>query len=222
LRSALNDLAGKRQTGEGPASADPVDAGAAEPKPLPRQAQAPERRTNNAPPATDPSAAAAALKRLGVDISWLLVDEDGNEVDPRSQIERLIAEEERRARRGGQPAGAAASAGQGDGDQAGDGVHPLGRGDAKAKDLAATEQMLLPDPSGREGSRIRIELPPSIAQSDVAAPTSDASGGWRRAAEQPVERPDFGAEGRRIVGRYFKRSADGQGARAPGPQGRGP
>jgi len=217
LRSALNDIKGNRQTAETPArDADSTQDNPAEPKSTARPTQPPDRRPNNAAAPAQQSAAAAALKRLGVDISWLLVDEDGNEVDPRSQVERLMAEEERRARGGGQPAGAATAAGQGDGDQAGDGVHPLGRGNAKSTELRPTEQMFLPDPSGRDGARIRIELPPNVAQSDVASPTSDASGGWRRVPEQPVERPELQAEGRRILGRYFKRAADGQPNGEPG------
>ena len=122
-----------------------------------------------------------------------------------------MADEKRRARAAAQPAGAAANAGQGEGDRAGDGVQPLGRGNpAKSTDLAATEQMLLPDPERRDGGRIRIEIPPDATLSDVATPTSDASGGWRRIQEQPVERPALAAEGRRIVGRYFKRSTEGR------------
>ena len=219
LRSALNEMTGNRQAAEMPArESDNAQASTTEPKPPVRPRQSPERRANNTAVPTQQSAAAAALKRLGVDISWLLVDEDGNEVDPRSQIERLMADEERRARGGGQPSGAATAAGQGDGDQAGDGVHPLGRGNTRSSGIKPTEQMFLPDPSGRDGSRIRIEIPPSVAQSDVAGPTSDASGGWRRVPEQPVERPEPEAEGRRILGRYFKRSVDGQtpDAQAPG------
>ena len=186
-----------------------------------RQTKFARRRAAGGPTQSDQM---AALRRLlpGTDIQWLVLDEDGNEVDARAQIERLIAEEERRAR-GGQSAGAAANAGAGEGDRAGDGVQPLGRGNtAKSADLAALEQMLLPDPERRDGGRIRIDMPPDATLADVAAPTADASGGWRRVQEQPVERPAFAAEGRRIVGRYFKRSADGRGADARGPQGRSP
>ena len=214
LRSALDDITGNRQAGAAPArDPDPAvpEVGAAERAPAGRPVQRGERREAGS---RTQSEQIAALRRLlpGVDIQWLFVDEDGNETDPRAQIERLMADEERRARAAAQPAGAAANAGQGEGDRAGDGVQPLGRGNsAKPADLAATEQMLLPDPERRDGGRIRIEIPPDAALSDVAAPTSDASGGWRRVQEQPVERPALAAEGRRIVGRYFKRSTESRG-----------
>jgi hypothetical protein len=222
LQTALDEITGNRQAGAASArdpDAAAPEATAAERNPPGRASQQPqERRVSGAQ--TPAEQMAAALRRLaGADLPWLFVDEDGNEVDPRSQIERLVAEEERRAR-GGQPAGAAANAAQGEGDRAGDGVQPLGRGGAKMTDLAATEQMLLPDPQGREGGRIRIEIPPNAALSDVAAPSTDAGGGWRRVPEQAVERPALEAESRRIVGRYFKRSAEGQ--RDPGAQGRSP
>jgi len=214
LRSALDDITGNRQAGAAPArDPDPAvpEVGAAERAPAGRPVQRGERREAGSRTQSDQI---AALRRLlpGADIQWLFIDEDGNEVDPRAQIERLMADEERRARAAAQPAGAAANAGQGEGDRAGDGVQPLGRGNAaKSADLAATEQMLLPDPERRDGGRIRIEIPPDAALSDVATPTSDASGGWRRVQEQPVERPALAAEGRRIVGRYFKRSTESRG-----------
>jgi hypothetical protein len=219
LRSALDEITGNRQAGKTPVrdtdSSVPEAADRGQPS---RPSQPQERRASGA--RTPAEQMAAARRQLGADIPWIFVDEDGNEVDPRSQIERLVADEERRARAAAQPAGAAANAGVGEGDQAGDGVQPLGRGGAKTSDLAATEQMLLPDPQGRDGGRIRIEIPPNAALSEVAGPSSDASGGWRRVPEQSVEREALEAEGRRIVGRYFKRSSEGQ--RDPGAQGRGP
>jgi hypothetical protein len=220
LRSALEEVTGKRQAGAAPArDTDPAAPAVVDRNPPGRPSQPQERRAGNARTPAE-QMAATARRQLGADIPWVFVDEDGVEVDPRSQIERLMAEEERRARGGGQSAGAAANAGRGDGDQAGDGVQPLGRGGAKTTDLAATEQMLLPEPTGREGGRIRIEIPPNAALSDVAAPTGDAGGGWRRMPEQSVGRDALEAEGRRIVGRYFKRSSEGQSS--PGAQGRSP
>jgi hypothetical protein len=220
LRSALDEITGNRQASATPArDTDSSAPEAAERSQPDRPSQPQERRASGARTPAE-QMAAAARRQLGADIPWIFVDEDGNEVDPRSQIERLVAEEERRARAAAQPAGAATNAGVGEGDQAGDGVQPLGRGGAKTTDLAATEQMLLPDPQGRDGGRIRIEIPPNAAHSNVAAPTADASGGWRRVPEQSVEREALEAEGRRIVGRYFKRSSEGH--RDPGAQGRGP
>jgi hypothetical protein len=214
LRSALDEITGGRQAGAAPARDSPAPkATAADRNPPGRPSQPQDRKASGTP--TQAEQIAAAVRRLtGQDVPWLFVDEDGAEVDPRSQLERLMAEEERRARAAAQPAGAAANAGRGDGDQAGDGVQPLGRSaGAKATDPAATEQMLLPDPQSREGGRIRIEIPPNAALSDVAAPSSAAGGGWRRVQEQSVERPTLEAEGRRIVGRYFKRSAGDAGTR---------
>ena len=217
LRSALDDITGNRQAGAAPVR-DPdhaaPEAAAVQRDPASRPAQLQDRRATGSRSLSEMIAAARRLP--GGDLPWLYLDEDGSETDPRAQIERLMADEERRARAAAQPAGAAANAGQGD--RAGDGVQPLGRGNAaKSADLVATEQMLLPDPERREGGRIRIEIPPDAALSDVAAPTSDASEGWRRVQEQPVEHPALGAEGRRIVGRYFKRSTEGR-----GPEGRRP
>src|SRR5262245_21376409 len=214
LRSALEEITGGRQASAAPTRDSPAPkATAADRNPPGRPAQPKDRKASGTP--TQAEQIAAAVRRLtGQDIPWLFVDEDGAEVDPRSQLERLMAEEERRARAAAQPAGGAANAGRGDGDQAGDGVQPLGRGaSAKTADPAATEQMLLPDPQSREGGRIRIEIPPNAALSDVAAPSSVAGSGWRRVQEQSVERPTLEAEGRRIVGRYFKRSAGDAGAR---------
>ncbi len=226
LRSALSDIAGNRQMAAAPTrDRDPVapsEATAAQRDPASRPAQPQERRPAGA---RIPADQAAALRRLlpGTDIQWLIVDEDGAEVDPRAQIEWLTAEEARRARAATQPSGAAANAGRGEGDRAGDGVQPLSRGNAaKPADLVATEQMLLPDPERRDGGRIRIDIPPDAVLSDVAAPTADASGGWRRTQEQPVERPALAAEGRRIVGRYFKRGTEGRSADDRAPQGRRP
>jgi hypothetical protein len=223
LRSTLNELTRNRQTdtvAERDADPAPSQAAATERAPPVRPVQPPqERRPTGIRTPSDQIA--AARRMLGADLPWVFLDEDGAEVDPRSQIERLMADEERRARAAAQPAGAAANAGQGEGDRAGDGVQPLGRGNAKNTDLAATEQMLLPDPERRDGGRIRIEIPSDAQRSDVAAPTSDPSGGWRRAQEQPVERPSLAAEGRRVVGRYFKR-VESREPMGQGPQGRTP
>ena len=224
LRAALDDITGNRQGGTASArDPDPAvpEAAAAGRDPAGRPAQPQDRRATGSRSLSELIAAARRLP--GGDISWLYIDEDGTEADPRAQIERLMAEEERRARAAAQPAGAAANAGQGEGDRAGDGVQPLGRDNAaKSADLAAAEQMLLPDPERRDGGRIRIEIPPDAALSDVAAPTSDASSGWRRVQEQSVEHPALAAEGRRVVGRYFKRATEGRRPEGRGAQGRSP
>jgi hypothetical protein len=223
LRSAIEEITGSREAG-GAAAADPAapatKTDTADRSP-PRPAPAPplERGAIGEPRSAEQIA--AALRRMaGGDIPWFFVDEDGAPVDPRSQLERLMAEEERRARAAAQPSGAAANAGRGDGDQAGDGVQPLGRGGGKTPDLVAAAQMLLPEPQSVEGRRIRIEIPPNAALSEITAPTSASGDGWRRVQEQPVEHPTLEAEDRRVVGRYFKRSAGGRSD--PGAQGRVP
>jgi hypothetical protein len=211
LRSALDEIAGGRQAGAAPARDPAAPKTTTVDRNPPGQPSQPQDRKASGTPTTAEQIAAAVRRLTGEDIPWIFVDEDGAEVDPRSQLERLMAEEERRARSATQSAGAAANASRGEGDQAGDGVQPLGRSaGAKRSDPAATEQMLLPDPQSREGGRIRIEIPPSAVLSDVAEATSIASGGWRRVQEQSVGRPTLEAEGRRIVGRYFKRSAGGR------------
>jgi hypothetical protein len=212
LRSALDEITGGREPG--PAAAENPAAPATKTETADRTAPhspAPpqERRTSGEPKSAEQIA--AALRRMsGGDIPWFFVDEDGAAVDPRSQLERLMAEEERRARAAAQPSGAAANAGRGDGDQAGNGVQPLGQGGGKTPDLAAIEQMLLPEPQSVEGRRIRIEIPPNAAPSDVAAPASISGEAWRRAQEQSVEHPTLEAEDLRVVGRYFKRSTGGR------------
>jgi len=220
LQSALDEITGSREprvaAADAPAAptakTDTADRGPPR-SPSPSQ----ERRASGEPRSAEQIA--AALRRMaGGDIPWFFVDEDGAAVDPRSQLERLIAEEERRARAEAQPSGAAASAGRGDGDQAGNGVQPLGQGGGKTPDLVAAEQMLLPELQSVEGRRIRIEIPPNTALSEVAAPTSVAGEGWRRVQEQSVEHPTLEAERLRVVGRYFKRSESGRndfGAQGP-------
>ena len=217
LQAALRQLAGDRQAATqpnepapdpAPQSAGPTAAGAPPAQRMERQA---------ATKSASAEQRAATRKLLGADIPWLFVDEDGAEVDPRSQIERLLAEEERRARAAMQPAGAATNAGEGEGDRAGDGSRPLGKGNAaNSSTLAATEQMLLPDSERRDGGRIRIDLPPDASLSAVAPPTADTTGGWRPHQEHPVERPALAADGRRIVGRYFKRENTGNQSDTPG------
>jgi hypothetical protein len=219
LRSALDEITGRREpavaTAEDPAAAA-TKTDAADRSPPRSPSPALEHKATGEPRSAEQIA--AALRRMaGGDVPWFFVDEDGAAVDPRSQLERLMAEEERRARAAAQPSGAAANAGRGDGDRAGDGVQPLGQGSGKAPDLVATGRMLLPEPQSVEGRRIRIEIPPNAALSEVAAPTSVAGEGWRRAQEQPVEHPTLDAEDLRVVGRYFKRSSGRNDPRAQGP-----
>lgn len=212
LRSAVDEITGNRQAGVA-ATLDPkhdLREAAANSDPASRHSLPQERRVSGAP--TPAEQIAATVRRLaGVDIPWLFVDEDGAEVDPRSQIERLMAEEGRRARAPAQPAGAAANAGVGEGDRAGDGTRPLGRSQAVAPDLATVGEMRLPDQPGNDGRSIRIELAPEAALSSVAPPVAGSNGEWRRVQEQSVERPALAPGDREVVGRYFKRGSAGGG-----------
>jgi hypothetical protein len=135
--------------------------------------------------------------------------DDYDPVDPRIEKERAFAEQQRRARAAAQSAGAAKDAGLGEGDRAGDGTRPLGNGGTTAStELTPGAEMVLPDQAG-DGRRIRIELPPDVALSGVAPPTAGSGTEWQRSREQAIERVAPGAEGRKVVGRYFMRSAGG-------------
>jgi hypothetical protein len=210
LKTVLDALAGNRQTETAVMPSPDREAPAPRPNsesqdrtpPSPSQRKAPASRTLT-------EALIAARKLPGADIPWLFLDENGEETDPRAQIERLLAEEERRARGTPQPAGAAADAGKGEGDRAGDGSRPLGRGDfAALPGNPAGDDMRLPDQAATEGRRIHIEVTPETTRSEVAPP-SQAAGDWRRLDEQPVERPALESGDREVVGRYFKRQTEG-------------
>jgi len=82
-----NDIKGDRQNAETTARRRRLHAD------NPRSPNRQRDQLNAGPPANNAArrpniSCRRALKRLGVDIFWLLVDEDGNEVDPRSQVER--------------------------------------------------------------------------------------------------------------------------------------
>jgi hypothetical protein len=102
-----------------------------------------------------------------------------------------------------QAVGAAADAGAGEGDRAGNGTRPLGNDVPTRTDLATGADMLLPDFVGNDGRRIRIELTPQAAVSDVAPPAAGGDRNWRHAGEEPVARSTFDAGDRKVVGRYF-------------------
>jgi hypothetical protein len=210
LKTVLDALNGNRQTET--AAMPPPDREAPAPKANPdTRNQATPGPSERKTPASRTLAEAliAARKLPGGNVPWLFLDENGEEADPRVQIEWLLAEEERRARGTPQPAGAAADAGKGEGDRAGDGSRPLGRSDfAALPDGAGGGDMRLPDQPANEGRRIRIEVAPETARSEVAPP-SEAAGEWRRRDEEPVERPQLDPGDREVVGRYFKRGAGG-------------
>jgi hypothetical protein len=208
LKSVLDAIAGN-QPAETAAKPPPDrEASEAKAKPDTRDQASPVPSPRKAPASRTLAEALIAARKLpGADIPWLFLDENGEETDPRAQIERLMAEEERRARGTPQPAGAAADAGKGEGDRAGDGSRPLGQGALAAlPDGAGGGDMRLPDQAGNEGRRIRIEITPETARSDVVPP-SQTEADWRRLKEQPVERPPLEPGDREVVGRYFGRQA---------------
>jgi hypothetical protein len=133
------------------------------------------------------------------------------EADPRTQKERAFAEEQRRIRAAAQVVGAAADAGAGEGDRAGNGTRPLGNSDPTRTGLAPGADMLLPDQAGNDGRRIRIELTPQTTLSDVAPPSESGDRNWRHAAEQPVARSVLDASDRKVLGRYFTPPPEGSG-----------
>jgi hypothetical protein len=210
LKTVLDDLAGNRQTQTAAAPAPDHEAPAAKPNPVTQDRTNPSPAQRKAPASRTLAEALIAARNLpGADIPWLFLDENGEETDPRAQIERLMAEEERRARGAPQPAGAAADAGKGEGDRAGDGSRPLGHGELAAlPDAARGGDMHLPDQTTNEGRRIHIEITPETTRSEVAPP-SQGAGDWQRLEEQPVDRPPLDPGDRVVVGRYFKREAGG-------------
>jgi hypothetical protein len=213
LQAALDDITGKRQRGVAPPrEADGREGAgniaAARQGETGRPAQRlSERKAANV---GTPSQTAAAGRPPNWDDALKDLD-DYDRADPRIEKERAFAEQQRRARAASQSAGAALDAGQGDGDRAGDGTRPLGNGAAAATELAPGIEMLLPDQTAANGSRIRIELPPEAALTAVAPPTAEAGGEWRRAQEQAVARAVPSPEDRKIIGHYFLRPAEGRG-----------
>src|SRR5215831_2532076 len=214
LQAALDDIAGSRQAGaaashEFGSSAGLGNIAAAEQGQAGRPAQPSERKTGGG---RTPSEAATPNARPA---SWddLLKNlDDYDPVDPRIEKERAFAEQQRRARAASQSAGAAQDAGQGDGDRAGDGTRPLGNGGATTStELVPGAEMLLPDQAANNGRRIRIELAPDVVLSGVAPPTAGSGTEWQRVQEQAIERWAPDAESRKVVGRYFVRSAEGRG-----------
>jgi hypothetical protein len=132
------------------------------------------------------------------------VDEYGDlNSEARTQKERAFAEQQRRMRTAVQAIGAAADADAGAGDRAGNGTRPLGNDAPTRTDLASGADMLLPDQAANDGHRIRIDLMPQTALSDVAPPDARGDHNWRHVGEQPVARSIFDAWDRKVVGRYF-------------------
>jgi hypothetical protein len=212
LQAALDDIAGIQQA-KAAAAHEPEggagDVAAAGRGQAGRPTPSSERRAVGS--RTSPGTATPDRQPAGWDD--LLKDlDDYDPVDPRIEKERAFAEQQRRARAAAQSAGAAKDAGLGEGDRAGDGTRPLGNGGATAPtELTPGAEMVLPDQAADNGRRIRIELPPDVVLSGVAPPTAASGTEWQRSREQAIERAAPGAEGRKVVGRYFMRSAGGGG-----------
>jgi hypothetical protein len=210
LAAARDDIAGLP-----PAPRQPDNAGAAAP------AAAEQAARGATPPASSLSGQRQA--RPGATVAPPLsngapnrtdAQKDGDEygdleTDLRTQKERAFAEQQRRMRAAVQAVGATADAGEGD--RAGNATRPLGNDAAARTDLAPGSDMLLPDQTGNNGRRIRIELTPQTEVSDVAPPSAAGDRNWRRIEEQPVARSAFDAGDRKAVGRYFMPPAESSG-----------
>jgi hypothetical protein len=176
-----------------PAAAEQAARGATPPASSPRPRQARGGATV-APPLSNGAPDRTDAPKDG--------DEYGDlESDLRTQKERAFAEQQRRMRAAVQAI--SADAGAGEGDRAGNATRPLGNDAATRTDLAPGSDMLLPDQTGNNGRRIRIELAPQTELSDVAPPSAGGERNWRHTGEQPVARPAFDAGDRKAVGRYF-------------------
>jgi hypothetical protein len=212
LAAARDDIAGLP-----PAPRQPDDAGATAP------AAAEQAARGAMPPASSLSRPRQA--RPGATVAPPLsnatpnrtdAQKDGDEygdleTDLRTQKERAFAEQQRRMRAAVQAVGAAADAGAGEGDRAGNAIRPLGIDAATRTDLAPRSDMLLPDQTGNNGRRIRIELMPQTELSDVAPPSAGGDRNWRHIEERPVARSAFDAGDRKAVGRYFMPPAESSG-----------
>jgi hypothetical protein len=212
LQAALDDIAGIQQTRAAAPREPEGGAGnvaAAERGQAGRPTPSSERRavgSRSSPGTATPDRQPARWDDLLKDL------DDYDPIDPRIEKERAFAEQQRRARAAAQSAGAAKDAGLGEGDRAGEGTRPLGNGGATAStELAPGAEMVLPDQAADNGRRIRIELPPDVALSGVAPPTAGSGIEWQRSREQAIDRAAPSAEGRKVVGRYFMRSAGGRG-----------
>jgi hypothetical protein len=214
FRAALDNIAGsgladattppepKEGGGAGDAAAPEQNQAGRPPQPSARKALGARTPSETVAPDRPPAGRNDVLKDL----------DDYDVVDPRIETERAFAAQQRRERAAMQSVGAARDAGRGEGDRAGDGTRPLGNGGlAATTELTPGGELLLPDQAANDGRRIRLELPPEAALSGVAPPPAGTSGDWIRGQEQVIDRPELSAEDRKVVGRYFMRSAEGRG-----------
>jgi hypothetical protein len=213
IQSALNDITGDRARETEPHDHDVSKTNtakrmAAATRDAPLDPIPPQQRKTPGSTKPDPTTP-SSLPPGWANLLDNLDDYERIEADPRAQVERAIAEQQRRLRGAGQSAGAAQDAGQGEGDRAGNGSPPLGNGAGVARDVPIADDMLLPDQPA-DGGRIRIEIPPDAVHADVALPPPGSVGGeWRHVQEEAIDRPAPTAEERKALGRFFTRSAEG-------------
>lgn len=213
IQSALNSIVGDEtrdaqpRDGDG-ANADVAPRPASEPRHAGLDSTQPSQRKTVSPAKPDLTTS-SGLPPGWANILDNLDDYDRLEADPRAQVERVIAQQQRRMRGAAQSAGAAQDAGEGEGDQAGNGSRPLGNGAGAAGNFPTAGDMLLPDQPG-DGGRIRIEIPPDAVHAEVALPSGSLGGEWRHLQEEAIDRPVPTAEARKALGRYFRRPDGGQ------------
>jgi hypothetical protein len=214
LQSALNDIVSGQDREAQPRDRDVANANtppgtAPAPRDAPLDPAQPSRRKSPGSIKSD-SVSPSSLPPGWASVLDSLDDYERAEAGPRAQVERAIAEQQRRMRGAAQSAGAAQDAGQGEGDRAGNGSRPLGNGAAAAENLPAAVDLLLPDQPG-DGGRIRIEIPPDAVHAEVAPPPSGSVGSeWRHLQEEAIDRPAPTVEERNALGRYFMRPAGGK------------
>jgi len=104
------------------------------------------------------------------------------------------------------PAGAAANAGEGEGDAIGGGTRDLADGTVTefGEPIAKAGEMLLADVAQGDGRRIRLDAPPDAAALALAAGEITNGGGWVRMAERDIARPSLPPELRQVLQAYFR------------------
>ncbi|MGZ9810199.1 hypothetical protein ACXN5S_07010 [Pseudoroseicyclus sp. H15] len=108
------------------------------------------------------------------------------------------------------PVGAALQSGRGESDMAGLGSQELQEdADFTTLEAGAGEEILLDAPDSPEGNRIRIELPPEVAEAaaEAAAAAGFASGANSAAPGEIGSRSVVSLAGRDVVARYLGRGA---------------
>ncbi len=142
------------------------------------------------------------------------VDNGYDYIDPNDvalQLERQRNDAARQGQAGGAPAGAAAEAGVGEGDAAGEGVQPLENGAVTTfgEPLAVVGEMVIGDPNQGDGQRIRMDMPPEGGDLALRAGDRNDGGGWRQLPEREVDRGLLPPQDRGVVQQYFRTLTQG-------------